>query len=252
LPQEVLTRYLERLAALIWEGREFVPKVDRDFFDVYKQAFREALESGFRAAGIAVDYGSPDMLRLAVMEANTFRFAVAKSATLVKTLSTYARKAETFNEFRRMAEALSLKFNKRYLETEYNFAQAVGQNGAKYQRQMKEKKIFPYLRYSTVGDERVRDAHRVLDGKIFEVGSKAHDIIQAPNGWGCRCELNQIGAQDLDGKKAMSESEVIEALKSVQVTKTKTEWDIMKAGGFNVNRGKIGEVFREKELYTEL
>jgi len=251
VPTRVISLFLEKLAALIWEGKTPRPKVDRDFFETYKDAFRQAIEDGWKEAGIAVDWSSPDMLRLAVMEANVFRFACAKSDALVRTLSELARKSDTFKQFKDAADQIGAMYNKRYLETEFNFAHAVGQNGAKYQRRLKEKHIFPYWRYRTVGDHRVRYAHQILDGKIFEVGSEAEDIVAPPNGWGCRCEDEQISGDALGIDKPLNPEQVKSMLKSVKNGKS-TEWDYMVKNGFNINRGKLGEVFREQEFYTDI
>lgn len=45
-------------------------------------------------------------------------------------------------------------------------------------------------RYKTVGDERVREEHAVLDGLVFETG--AHDEIFPPWGYNCRCSSEVI------------------------------------------------------------
>lgn len=42
-------------------------------------------------------------------------------------------------------------------------------------------------KYSTVGDNRVRDEHKVWEGVIFEKGDPLLDIWYPPNGWSCRC-----------------------------------------------------------------
>jgi SPP1 gp7 family putative phage head morphogenesis protein len=43
---------------------------------------------------------------------------------------------------------------------------------------------YPYWEYSTAHDDRVRPAHRALDGKIFSVSDKQY---YPPIGWNCRC-----------------------------------------------------------------
>ena len=168
-------------------------------------------------------------------------------------MSKLAREASTFPDFRKAVSALGEMYNKRWLETEYNFAQAVGQNGAKYNRHIKEKDVFPYVKYRTIGDERVRDAHRALHDKIFEVGSDAYDLIIPPNGWGCRCELNQITHDDMLERRGalMDKEKTIDVLRSTPNGKG-SEWDYMVRNNFNTNRAKLGEVFKEKEFYTDL
>jgi SPP1 gp7 family putative phage head morphogenesis protein len=45
-------------------------------------------------------------------------------------------------------------------------------------------------RYKTVGDDRVRDSHRVLDGLTFKTG--AHDEVYPPWDFNCRCAPEPI------------------------------------------------------------
>lgn len=46
--------------------------------------------------------------------------------------------------------------------------------------------------YYTVGDNRVRDEHALLDGKVFRVDDPVLSSIWPPNGWQCRCQLVEI------------------------------------------------------------
>ena len=49
------------------------------------------------------------------------------------------------------------------------------------------KKQFPALKYVTVGDNRVRPAHRELAGKVFMLDDPIWNRIYPPNGYRCRC-----------------------------------------------------------------
>lgn len=48
---------------------------------------------------------------------------------------------------------------------------------------------FPYWQYVTAGDERVRDSHADLDGKIFKAGDPQY---YPPVGFNCRCKARPI------------------------------------------------------------
>lgn len=66
----------------------------------------------------------------------------------------------------------------------------------------RQKNVFTYWQYLTVGDERVRPSHRALDGIIAPANSPFWD--DKPGGWGCRCrkvpllpeEVEEIEAED--------------------------------------------------------
>ncbi len=60
---------------------------------------------------------------------------------------------------------------------------------------------FPYWQYSTAKDERVRDSHRALEGKIFKAADSQY---YPPIGFNCRCRaipisLRQAEAQGITG-----------------------------------------------------
>jgi len=49
------------------------------------------------------------------------------------------------------------------------------------------KQLRPYWRYVTAGDSAVRDAHDVMDGKVYPADDPIWDIWYPPNGFRCRC-----------------------------------------------------------------
>lgn len=61
------------------------------------------------------------------------------------------------------------------------------------------------LQYRTAGDERVREAHRQLDGVTLPPGDKFWDRYLPPNGWNCRCNVVQV----LHGDYPRSDSDAV-------------------------------------------
>ena len=53
-------------------------------------------------------------------------------------------------------------------------------------------KAFPYAQYEAVNDDRVRDEHAALDGKIYPVNDSFWDMWTPPNGYNCRCAKRRI------------------------------------------------------------
>ncbi|MBR1836836.1 MAG: minor capsid protein [Kiritimatiellae bacterium] len=70
---------------------------------------------------------------------------------------------------------------------------------ARYRSQMGDTEVFPYLKYVTVGDDRVRDSHARLNGTILRKDDPFWETHYPPWDWGCRCvavELTEEMAQD--------------------------------------------------------
>jgi SPP1 gp7 family putative phage head morphogenesis protein len=53
----------------------------------------------------------------------------------------------------------------------------------------RQKEVFPFWMYQTVGDEAVRPEHQALDGLILPADSPFWDTHYPPWDWGCRCQV---------------------------------------------------------------
>lgn len=62
-----------------------------------------------------------------------------------------------------------------------------------------QKDVMPYLQWHTAGDERVRDSHAALDGKVFPADSP---FWERGKEWGCRCYRTAHTKGDVDEMKA--------------------------------------------------
>ena len=55
----------------------------------------------------------------------------------------------------------------------------------------------PFWRYRTVGDHRVRPAHKAMDGKIYPADSPVWDTWYPPCGHQCRCTVESLSPDDM-------------------------------------------------------
>lgn len=211
-------------------GKMSPAELDEELFLATSDAMFEASsKAGLNLKSIAYDH--PDYTMLSRMRGNTFYFAGAKTYQQLKAMNDLLiknGKVIPFNEFRKniadyRREALGIfeKYNKQYLQTEYNQAVISSQAAANWARYLDNADIFPNLKYFTAGDERVRESHRSLDGIIKPIHHPFWRKYYPPNDWGCRCYVEPTS--DPEDKRKIP--------------------DINNKPMFNNNIGKTGELW---------
>lgn len=159
------------------------------------QEIWEGIEDGFGKPMIDFKYSDPSYELMATFRDNIQLFAAFKNhqeiSELVSLLKDDTGATRSFSEFKALAEPVIGKYNKNYLEAEYNHAIASAQMSDKWLEFEREKERFPYLRYRAQKDDRVRDDHKRLDGITLPLEHEFWNSFFPPIGWGCRCFVEQ-------------------------------------------------------------
>ncbi|AJA67331.1 phage putative head morphogenesis protein, SPP1 gp7 family [Myroides sp. A21] len=132
------------------------------------------------------------------LKKNIYSFSCAKTYTQLeainKLLVTADGRLRTYQEFREGVRALNRQFNENYLRTEYNTARSAAQMAQKWQGFLEAQDLFPNLEFRTVGDDRVRPEHILLDGIIQPIESPFWKDHFPPLDWSCRCDVMNTAA----------------------------------------------------------
>lgn len=151
---------------------------------------------GYGKTFASVEFGTPDHEMLLALRRNLYIFSAGKSYQQLRDLSDLLRDGKgnlrPWREFKAEASKLNLNYNQNWLKSEYQHAVASARMSGKWVRIQRDKEIFPMLRYSTVGDDRVRPEHKALDGIVRPVDDPFWDSYYPPNQWGCRCDVEQL------------------------------------------------------------
>ena len=95
------------------------------------------------------------------------------------------------------------------------------------------------LQYRTVGDERVRQEHDLLNRVTLPLSSSFGDEHFPPNGWNCRCSVVQVR------KGKYPETDLNEAYQRAEASSAKDT-----KGMFRFNVGKEGKTIPDYNPYT--
>lgn len=243
LPTRMSDRTLTgKLTNRVYDGKgKWAPEL----FDYVSKDLLKAVRTPFKGNvnNIDISYTASDDAFLVALEQNIFHFSAAKTLAELQALQDALRNSRSYREFAQKAEGICGKFNGRWQKTEYETAVLTAESASNYRRLMAKNELFPYWKYVTAGDDRVRDEHRALDGVILPFNDKRWDKIFPPNGWKCRCHVAPMM------KHEASVEMVEKSRKRVDAYFKTYDWKMAEQQGWGINRGKRGEVFSSNQMY---
>jgi SPP1 gp7 family putative phage head morphogenesis protein len=243
---KTLVELTKLMASNLWKGKDNLGNIGK-MIVAESLYLLEGLSQKFKASD---SYTGPDLLMLQLMEYNLFEFSDSKTearlASMSKLLIDYKKKAlRNYADFEADALKITDNINNNWLRSEYNLSVAVGQNSASYVRAMKEKDtVTSFVEYQTIGDDLVRNSHRALDGKVFNLSDKEAMELWPPNGYGCRCEMLPILPEDIQEGKLVKGLYGKELLLEHDPKYRKSQ--------FEINRGDLKQVFTKKQFYSDI
>lgn len=159
----------------------------------YREVYKGASE-GYGEKFMKYDLSSNEQQTVNSMKQNMYMFSQAKTYGMMSEMNDklYNKdKVKPFNDFKQDVLKMNPKYNKTYLQAEYQTAKSTANHTRNWQQYQDNKDIFPNLRYKTVGDARVREPHQMLNDVVKPVNHVFWSIYYPPNGWRCRCYVEQ-------------------------------------------------------------
>jgi SPP1 gp7 family putative phage head morphogenesis protein len=193
---------LDKIIRQIWKDNGFTGELNAALVKYYADKFWQATTQGYGSDLGSFDFNTPDYLFLERLQKDVWLFSSAKNYQQMQAISDALvdpnGKVRSFADFKIEASQVNSDFVGAWLQSEYNFAIAGGQMASKWQTIEKNKIDLPLLQYVTVGDDRVRPAHRELEGIVRPVDDAFWNVYFPPNGWNCRCTVKQLQQGDAE------------------------------------------------------
>ncbi len=230
-----LDKIVEQAVRNVYDRKVHAGELDAD---TWAATVRALWKGASRPLGIRTGYQKHlDDEMAAALRRNLMVFAAFKNHHQVEDIAALLLDANgqqrPWPEFRDLARQISRDYNRTWLEAEYNTAVSSAQAAAQWKDVERNRRALPMLRYVTAGDERVRQAHQVLDGVTLPIDAPFWDEYYPPNGWRCRCDVQQVAGPRRDAPATLPDD------KSVPPT-------------FRNNPGKSGQVFTMQHPYFSL
>lgn len=225
-----------RVSKEIHEGKIKPGQIDQELYLWIASELFKGVTSGFGGDFNDFYTNEPDRVMLANLEKNVHVFSAFKTyhelREATNALVDDKGMIRPFSEFQASIKTINEKYNKNWLQTEYNQAVASSQMASNWVDIQANAQTMPLLQYRTAGDSNVRASHDKLDGIIKPVNDSFWDSYYPPNDWGCRCEVVQIS------KGKITETQ------SLQIPELKTQFDN--------NSAKKGVVFPKSHPYFKV
>lgn len=166
--------------------------------NLIQQTFRELNKSAEQGYGKAKYNSFPADGKGALpleLQKNLYMFSGAKCYAQLQAINNLLYdangKLRPFNEFSQLAKQTNRQYNLNWLQAEYQTARTAAQMAQKWESFQETADIFPNLKFRTVGDDRVRNEHKALDGVIRPINDNFWKKYYPPLDWRCRCEVVQ-------------------------------------------------------------
>lgn len=182
---------IEQIIEKIYKG-----ELLEDLFDKLPLAIQQQLLQAIQQEFPQIPKWESHQNNWLIMQSNNiYAFSAAKSFAQLKEMRDLVfkdGKIRPYTEFRTEALKIHQKYNEDWLKTEYEAVKRGAVMGKKWLNIERDKDIYPYLRYETAGDSRVREAHQKLNGMVLHVNSPVWNIAYPLNDWNCRCTVKQL------------------------------------------------------------
>ena len=241
VPFEFDDTLFEAVADLVYQNGGF------DISQLEDPAARAVIHETLRVLVSAINSGLPhevpETVRYA-LENNAFVFSGFKTFHSMREigLSMVTDKGDIkpFNDFMADVKKINQQYNHNYLYAEYNHAVGTSLMAAKWHEFEQDGDRYN-LQYRTAGDGHVREEHALLHGTTLPPSDPFWDMYYPPNGWNCRCTVEQV----LKDKYPLSDADL--AMK-----RGDNCTDGVKQRMFRYNPGKTMELFPPKHPYRKV
>ena len=220
---------IEKILKDIYDGKIDKGTIPEQLYAGTYKALSSAIDLGFGS----IDYKTHDPELVYELKNNVATFSAFKShvqqSDYHNLLVDESGKQRSWASFRKEALKVDSTYNQQWLSAEYNLATRQARSAKQWNQFEAKKDIYPNLQYMPSRSAKQRDLHRQYYGRIFSIDDPIWNTIMPPNGWGCKCWVQQT-------RERVTDNSGIEPLLEVP--------------GIAGNSGKTGTIFNASHPYV--
>lgn len=188
---KISQKEIDQIIKDIHSGKIHLYNLPENLYNAVGEVLSEGVSSGYGLpAGADLQTQANNTARL--LKKSIYQFSAAKQFQFISDMQNFLfdnkGMIKPFNEFKKDADIIHQNYNVNWLKAEYLTSLSMSESAADWEQIEKEKDIFPYLKYETKRDARVRSAHSAMNGIVKHVDDPFWDSHYPPNGWRCRCQ----------------------------------------------------------------
>ncbi|WP_299460590.1 DUF935 family protein [uncultured Microscilla sp.] len=188
---ERLQEILDRLTEKIFKGEIKAGDFDNELFEFIANLLWAHVKAsyGYKFSDLAVN--SKRYKTLAALQENVYTFAAIQVHQNIQDLVLLKASSEDKATFNKAVTKVNKQYNKTWLDTNRQATIANSQSAARWHDWQENKDILPNVEFQTIGDDRVRDSHKKLEGAVVSIDDPLLKIYNTPLDYKCRCEWIQ-------------------------------------------------------------
>lgn len=185
----VPTKIERAVTSAVWNGKMKSGTTSKQLHKHYYRQLHSAARTGF-ARSLAEAENWRDFELQQGIRKNLSAFAAAKQQALIEELSNLPRTGGRA-QFELDAARIMKRHHGQYLRAEVNTVEVAAHHAGMWPEYLENADLYPNLKYTSVGDDRVREKHRRLDGAVYPVGDAFWNTHTPPMDYMCRCAIVQ-------------------------------------------------------------
>ena len=183
----------------LYDDRKIDAQTKNELFKATYEPLKQAVNEGYGKPLAKLEYNSPNYEFLKQLQLNTAVFSMFKSHSQMKEMAALIKDRDgnlrSKEDFRKEALKIDSTYRTAHLNTEYDTAVRTARMAAKWQKFVKNKKLYPNLTYIHTKSSNPRTDHLGYVGITRPVDDIFWAAHYPPNGWRCQCDVDSTDGE---------------------------------------------------------